>query len=33
MNDLIFDDLQNCIDSSLIRHKSIIDIITKYSID
>lgn len=31
MNDLIFDDLQNCIDSSLIRHKSIIDIITKYS--
>ena len=31
MNDLIFDDLQNCIDSSLIRHKSIIDVITKYS--
>lgn len=31
MKDIIFDDFQNCVDDSLIRHKSILDIITKYS--
>lgn len=29
MKDVIFDDFQNCVDESLIRHKSILDIITK----
>lgn len=31
MNDMILDDFQNCVDNSLIRHKSILDVITKYS--
>ena len=31
MNDIIFDDFQDCVNNSLIRHKSILDIITKYS--
>lgn len=31
MNDMILDDFQNCVNDSLIRHKSILDIITKYS--
>lgn len=31
MKDMIFDDFQDCVNSSLIRHKSILDIITKYS--
>ena len=31
MKDIIFDDFQNCVDDSLIRHKSILDILTKYS--
>lgn len=31
MNDIIFDDFQYCVNNSLIRHKSILDIITKYS--
>ena len=30
MKDIIFDDFQNCVDDSLIRHKSILDILTKY---
>lgn len=29
MKDIIFDDFQNSVDESLLRHKSIIDIITK----
>lgn len=29
MKDIIFDDFQNAVDDSLIRHKSILDIITK----
>lgn len=29
MKDLIFDDFQNCVNESLLRHKSILDIITK----
>lgn len=31
MKDIIFDDFQDCVNNSLIRHKSILDIITKYS--
>ena len=31
MKDMIFDDFQNCVDDSLIRHKSILDILTKYT--
>ena len=31
MNDMILDDFQNCVNNSLIRHKSILDVITKYS--
>ena len=31
MKDIIFDDFQNCVDDSLIRHRSILDVITKYS--
>lgn len=31
MKDIIFDDFQNCVNDSLIRHKSILDILTKYS--
>ncbi len=31
MKDIIFDDFQNCIDDSLIRHKSILDVLTKYT--
>lgn len=31
MKDIIFDDFQNCVNDSLVRHKSILDIITKYS--
>ncbi|SHK75709.1 hypothetical protein SAMN02745163_04409 [Clostridium cavendishii DSM 21758] len=30
MKDVIFDDFQNAIDDSLLRHKSILDILTKY---
>lgn len=30
MKDIIFDDFQNCVSESLIRHKSILDILTKY---
>lgn len=29
MKDFIFDDFQNCVDESLLRHKSILDILTK----
>ena len=29
MKDMIFDDFQNCVSESLLRHKSILDIITK----
>lgn len=29
MNDLIFDEFQNSVDSCLLRHKSILDILTK----
>ncbi|ACD51917.1 DUF1573 domain-containing protein [Clostridium botulinum] len=31
MKDIIFDDFQNSVNDSLIRHKSILDILTKYS--
>lgn len=31
MKDIIFDDFQNCVNDSLIRHKSILDVLTKYS--
>ena len=31
MKDIIFDDFQNSVDESLLRHKSIIDVLTKYS--
>ena len=31
MKDIIFDDLQNSVNDSLLRHKSILDLITKYS--
>lgn len=31
MKDIIFDDFQNSVNDSLIRHKSILDLITKYS--
>lgn len=31
MKDIIFDDFQNSINDSLLRHKSILDLITKYS--
>lgn len=31
MKDMIFDDFQNCVDDSLIRNKSILDILTKYA--
>lgn len=31
MKDIIFDDFQNCVDDSLIRHRSILDVLTKYS--
>ena len=31
MKDIIFDDFQNCVDDSLIRHRSILYIITKYN--
>ena len=31
MKDIIFYDFQNCVDDSLIRHRSILDVITKYS--
>lgn len=31
MKDIIFDDFQNCINDSLLRHKSILDLLTKYS--
>lgn len=31
MKDIIFDDFQNNINESLLRHKSVLDIITKYS--
>lgn len=31
MKDIIFDDFQNSVNESLLRHKSILDIITKYS--
>lgn len=31
MNDMIFDEYQNCVNDSLIRHNNILDIITKYS--
>ncbi|EET85405.1 conserved hypothetical protein [Clostridium carboxidivorans P7] len=29
MKDVIFDDFQNAVDESLLRHKSILDIMTK----
>lgn len=29
MKDVIFDDFQNCVDESLLRHRSILDILTK----
>lgn len=31
MKDIIFDDFQNSVSESLLRHKSILDILTKYS--
>ncbi len=31
MKDVIFDDFQNSVNDSLLRHKSILDILTKYS--
>lgn len=31
MKDIIFDNFQNDVDESLLRHRSILDIITKYS--
>lgn len=31
MKDMIFDNFQNDVDDSLLRHKSILDILTKYS--
>lgn len=31
MKDIIFDDFQNSVNASLLRHKSILDILTKYS--
>lgn len=31
MKDIIFDNFQNCVSDSLVRHKSILDSITKYS--
>lgn len=31
MKDIIFDDFQNCVNESLLRHKSILDITTKHS--
>ncbi|AOR22378.1 DUF1573 domain-containing protein [Clostridium taeniosporum] len=31
MKDIIFDDFQNSVSDSLVRHKSILDILTKYS--
>lgn len=31
MKDIIFDDFQNSVSESLLRHKSILDIMTKYS--
>lgn len=31
MKDIIFDDFQNSVNESLIRHKSILDALTKYS--
>lgn len=31
MKDVIFDDFQNSVGDSLLRHKSILDILTKYS--
>ena len=30
MKDIIFDDFQNSVDNSLLRHKSILDILSKY---
>lgn len=29
MKDIVFDDFQNCVDDSLIRHASILDVLTK----
>jgi len=31
MKDIIFDDFQNSVNDSLLRHKSILDLMTKYS--
>lgn len=31
MKDIIFDDFQNAVEGSLLRHKSILDILTKYA--
>ena len=31
MKDIIFDEFQNSVNDSLLRHKSILDLITKYS--
>lgn len=31
MKDIIFDNFQNCVSDSLVRHKSILDSITKYT--
>ena len=31
MNDMIFDEYQNCVNYCLIRHNNILDVITKYS--
>ena len=31
MKDIIYDDFQNSVNDSLLRHKSIIDLLTKYS--
>ncbi|MBE6071678.1 MAG: DUF1573 domain-containing protein [Clostridium butyricum] len=31
MNDMIFDEYQNCVNDCLIRHNNILDVITKYS--
>ncbi|SFC80614.1 DUF1573 domain-containing protein [Clostridium uliginosum] len=31
MKDIIFDDFQNSVSDSLLRHKSILDVLTKYS--
>lgn len=31
MKDIIFDDFQDCVSDSLIRHRSILDVLTKYS--